>query len=242
WLDGRFGTSIKGLGLFFAKTGTGTGFGQDTCLYKGTCECCRTDILQDGNGTIHIAYRSILFPPSQLGRQVRDMVHCYSKDGGATFSEPQVISNDNWAIEGCPHTGPSLAITDQVISAAWFTAGGNPGIYYASAASPGAAFQHRQLITASGRHPQMIALDNDELAIVCEEVAKTAHSHEQGDHDMGGMLMDHGSAGSASIVLRILDLNGKVKKTIPITDGLMPDHHAVMYNTDGQLLISWVRD
>jgi hypothetical protein len=106
WLDGRFGKVIKGSALFYAATGKDQRFGQDKCLFKGTCECCRTDILQDENGNIHIAYRSILFPSSLFGKQVRDMVYSFSKDNGATFSAAKVISKDNWALEGCPHTGP----------------------------------------------------------------------------------------------------------------------------------------
>src|SRR5690606_35433425 len=59
WLDGRLGNQEKGLALFFARTESGKGFGRDTCLDKNTCECCRTEIITDGMGRIHMAYRSI---------------------------------------------------------------------------------------------------------------------------------------------------------------------------------------
>src|SRR5690606_37398163 len=108
WLDGRFGTSEDGSALFFAKT-TGTSFGMDTLLDKNTCECCRTNILSDDLGNIHIAYRSLAFPSNMFGRQVRDMVYLSSNDGGESFSSIKSISEDNWQVDGCPHTGPSLA-------------------------------------------------------------------------------------------------------------------------------------
>src|SRR5690554_20284 len=98
WLDGRFGTSEEGSALFFAKT-TGTSFGMDTLLDKNTCECCRTNILSDDLGNIHIAYRSLAFPSNMFGKQVRDMVYLSSIDGGKTSSNTKPISEDNWQIE-----------------------------------------------------------------------------------------------------------------------------------------------
>src|SRR5690554_5826063 len=45
WLDSRFGDAEKGSALFFARTENGQGFGEEVCLDKNTCECCRTEIL-----------------------------------------------------------------------------------------------------------------------------------------------------------------------------------------------------
>src|SRR6185312_9388864 len=86
WLDGRFGEAETGSALFFARTENNEGFGANYCLDKNTCECCRTEILTDQLGGIHIAYRGIQSPLDRLGKQVRDMVYASSTDNGKTFS------------------------------------------------------------------------------------------------------------------------------------------------------------
>ncbi|HYH55918.1 MAG TPA: hypothetical protein VD772_04865, partial [Anseongella sp.] len=67
WLDGRFGEADTGSAIFFARTEKGAGFGADKVIGQSTCECCRTDILTDSAGMIHIAYRDILHPPDRFG-------------------------------------------------------------------------------------------------------------------------------------------------------------------------------
>ncbi len=243
WLDGRFGKSIKGSALFYSVTGKDQRFVQDKCIHKGTCECCRTDILQDDDGNIHLAYRSILFPTDLLGKQARDMVYSFSTDNGASFSDPQVISKDNWAIEGCPHTGPSLAIQNRRVNAVWFTAGGSSGIYHTAARAPGSGFQNRSLLTASGKHPQMTAAKNGELLVASEESSDTRAEHPKAkDHSMKAMPMNHSAPGSAKIILRVLDTNGSPKRAVDITDGQFADHHAVLTAMGKDLLVAWVRE
>jgi hypothetical protein len=243
WLDGRFGKEIRGSALYYASTSKGQPFGTDKCLYKGTCECCRTDLLQDVNGNIHLAYRSIQFPTALLGKQVRDMVYRFSTDNGETFSAAKPISTDNWAIEGCPHTGPSLALSGKSVNAVWFTAGGTSGIYHAAASDKESAFQGRQLLTKTGKHPQLLALKNGELVIVYEESLEAPAEHAKGKaHSMSGMAMKHAVAGNAKLVLQFLDTRGKTRKSLDLTDGANADHHAVLAGTSDNLVVSWVRD
>lgn len=242
WLDGRYGRSIKGSALFFARTEKGMGFAQDTCLYKGTCECCRTDILADSAGNVHLAYRSIQFPSGLADKQVRDMAYKKSTDNGKTFSTPEPISKDNWEIVGCPHSGPSLAAGKNGVQAVWYTAGGGPGLYYTFSNASGMGFPGRTLLSASGRHPQMTALNDARTAIVYEEPlkaeagasAKTAENHE-------AMKMSHVAAGSAKIVLKILSANN-LERSIDLTDGKMTDNHAVLTAVNHTLLTAWVRE
>jgi hypothetical protein len=243
WLDGRFGKTIKGSGLFFAATHKGAGFGRDTCIYKGTCECCRTDIQRDEEGNIHIAWRSILFPPPMLGKQVRDMVYSFSADNGQTFSPAKVLSEDNWAIEGCPHTGPSLAVDQGRVNAVWYSAGGDPGIYYTGTVKADAPFQSRSLVSAAGKHPQLVSLKNGRLAMVCEESMISIAAHTgSAKHDMSNMAMNHTSSGGSKIVLRLLGSSGASDKMLSITDGRKPDHHAVIEKIGDNLLVAWVRE
>lgn len=241
WLDGRFGKALKGSALFYSQTEKGKGFERDTCLDQGTCECCRTAILTDAAGNIHLAYRSISFPDPLAGKQVRDMVYKLSTDNGKTFSEVKPISHDNWEIEGCPHSGPTLAVVKNTLHAVWFTAGGSPGLY-STQADIGADFAKRQLATAEGRHPQMIALVDGQTAMVCEEsaIAEPEH-HMKMDHSKGTGMMQHGPAAVAKIVLRIQAADHKTT-SLNVSDGLLLDHHAVLTQAGKQILIAWVRD
>jgi len=242
WLDGRFGKEIKGSALFFSKTQPGAGFESDSCIAKGTCECCRTDILCDDEGNLHLAYRTILFPSQLAGQQVRDMVYQSSMDGGQTFCAARPISDDHWAIEACPHSGPSLAVQNNTIAATWFTAGGGMGLYFAQATA-GSDFSNRKLLTSTGRHPQLLALENGQMAMICEETMQTQmeqQHHNHMDHGAGGM-MHQMQAGAAKISLRVLD-GDHVTQKLDVTDGMYADHHAVLTHVPDGVLAAWVRE
>lgn len=242
WLDGRFKNTGKGSSIFFASTQRNSGFTSDTCINKSTCECCRTDLLTDRDGNLHVAYRSIMYPENLMGKQTRDMVYSFSSDNGKSFSPEQVISKDNWVIDGCPHTGPSLAVNkDGGVNAAWFTAGGNPGLYYSSTPSPGTKFNGRNLVTAAGRHPQMISLADGRLAMVCEEVTEVQDQDHGAENQSHNGMSQNMPASGAKIILRVLN-EGKVETTIPLTDGRYADHHAVAAAVKDGLLVAWVRE
>lgn len=250
WLDGRYGKSIKGSALFFSRTEKGTGFVVDTCMDKGTCECCRTDILTDEAGTIHLAYRNIEVPNALADQQIRDMAYIKSADNGRTFSSAETISKDNWEITGCPHSGPSLAANKQGLQATWFTAGGGSGLYHTSTNATGNGFRNRNLLSVSGRHPQMIALNDGRMAVVFEEplsveveTVKKSHNHDnlKKSHNHGNMKMSHGTNGAARIILNYLNSDG-LKASIALTDGQHSDHHAVLTSVDHTLITAWVRE
>ncbi|HEY1023800.1 MAG TPA: sialidase family protein [Sphingobacteriaceae bacterium] len=241
WLDGRFGRTIKGSSLFFASTEKGSGFDNEQCLTQGTCECCRTDILTDTHGNIHIAFRNIMFPSSLLGKQARDMAYVSSSDNGKTFASVKTISNDHWAIEGCPHTGPSLASTDQAVFATWFTAGGSSGVYYTGLPGSQDKFSPRKPLSTEGRHPQMISITNNSLAFVWEEASSNHPAKGSNSHSHVHMAKNEASAASSTIVLKILNGSNEAKN-IALTDGELPEHHPVLISVDDQLLIAWVRE
>jgi hypothetical protein len=250
WLDGRFGKALKGSALYFARTERRNGFTSERCLGKGTCECCRTSLLQDDHGNIHIAYRNIMFPAKLIGKQVRDIAYIYSKDNGHSFSAPITVSEDNWQIDGCPHSGPSLAVTGKTVNGAWFTAGGTPGVYYTKT-EMGSAFKKRTLISSEARHPQMLALPKGKLAIVFEENWQSdpqgghkrdpAHGNSSKSHQHAGMNMNHQPAGLSKIVLSVLK-DGYEERKIMITDGEHADHHAVVSPLKDGVLIAWTRE
>jgi len=166
WLDNRKTTTREGSAIYYASTKGRNGFEDERRIGEPCCECCRTDLLID-HQNIHIVYRAI------LDDSIRDMVHVFSGDGGKTFSSPERISEDNWVIRACPHTGPTQAINKSGLHAAWFTMGRNGGVYYSHSKDNGKSFSTPDSIAGkSGKHPQIAVMPNNELAIVWDEVVR----------------------------------------------------------------------
>lgn len=241
WLDGRFAEADTGSALFFAKTEKGKGFGIDKQIAESTCECCRTDLYVDTKDQIHVAYRDILFSLAAVGEQVRDIAHVVSQDHGKSFSQAQRISADNWAIEGCPHTGPSLASNQQGLHAVWFTAGGQPGLYYAFAEETEGSFGNRQLLSKNGRHPQMMALSESELAMVWEEYDKE-EATQLANHPTSGHKHQKENA-SSFITFQVRGKDGAIKHEKRLTQGDQRLSHPVFIKVDtAHLLVAWVQE
>lgn len=92
-----------------------------------SCPCCRTAIATSPDGTLYLAWRSV------LTGSVRDIVVASSRDHGATWSAPVRVHADNFVFDGCPHAGPSLAVdpAGRVHIAWWTGREGAAGVYYA---------------------------------------------------------------------------------------------------------------
>lgn len=230
WLDGRYGKASKGSALFFTKTVDQRGFGKDKDIGESTCECCRTDLYVDKKNNLNIVYRDI------LNDSIRDIVHQYSTNNGESFSQPRRISQDNWIIDGCPHTGPSLASTSWGLHAVWFTAGGAPGVYFTSTEDQGKTFSLRNKISDKAMHPQMAALPDDRLVLVWDEMQDESPGPVHAGMQQGG---DHGaSAGGSKIVLQI-------RKGTTVLDNFTlssPGANAffpVLAIVDGKALVAW---
>ena len=241
WLDGRYGKADTGSALFFASTSKGQGFGNEKCIDRHTCECCRTDLLVANDGKLHIAYRSIMFPDKLMGKQVRDMAYTSSDNNGQSFQTIKTISHDNWAIEGCPHTGPSLAENGKQVYALWFTAGQTPGVYFNSCEGPSSNFSPRQLQSATARHPQLAGLKDGRLAMVWEEEAKAGSEAGKAGHEHGMTMSHNKKASSARIALKILK-DGKEQVKKDLTNGSQADNHAVLTGVGKGVLVAWVTE
>jgi len=163
WLDNRKKTSSEGSALYFAETSGNSGFENEHLVSEPCCPCCRTDMFVDSKKNIHILYRGI------INDSIRDMVTAISTDNGKTFSTPERISNDNWVIAGCPHTGPAMTENKDGIQFTWFTGGNNGGVYYCSSNNECKTFSSREKVSGiASRHCQITSVNND-IAIVWNE-------------------------------------------------------------------------
>lgn len=181
WLDNRKYHQQEGSTLYIATTGQEPGFGQERQTAQTVCQCCRTALYVDAQGALHAAFRDI------INDTIRDMVHMVSTDGGRTFSPPVRISPDNWAIRGCPHTGPAMVKNAEGLHFAWFTMGGGQGVFYCQSRDNGITYTKKQSISAlpTAKHPQLTALGNGDLAMVWDEAADTSGNRIGIQHKAG---------------------------------------------------------
>lgn len=160
WLDGRDrGQGKQGTSaLYLAKsTNRGQSFEKSVRVALNVCPCCRPAIAFSDAGTIHIGWRGV------IGNDIRDIFVGTSVDGGATFNTPTRVAEDNWQINGCPHSGPSLATMGGRLFAAWRTVSGDRArLYIASSSDNGVHFSKKAEADTSlhdANHPQLLALE-----------------------------------------------------------------------------------
>jgi hypothetical protein len=143
-------------------------------LTGGVCYCCKTAVVTAGDA-IYAAWRHVY--PGNL----RDMAFTMSRDGGRTFSPPLRVSEDKWALEGCPDDGPAMAVDRQNrIHIVWptlvagTTAAAEPNIalFYAMS-TDGRRFTARQQIPTEGtpHHPRIAIGADNALTIAWDELA-----------------------------------------------------------------------
>jgi hypothetical protein len=78
------------------------------------CDCCPISMLIDANGALNIVYRD-------NNDDIRDMAKMVSTDNAETFSKPQILHNDAWKINGCPHSGAVASTSGKGALFAWFS-------------------------------------------------------------------------------------------------------------------------
>lgn len=165
WLDNRTKTDAEGSTLYYAETKGTSGFVNEKPIAETICQCCRTELFVSKNGTINAAFRDI------IDGEIRDMVLTYSTDNGNTFSVPSRISPDNWKINGCPHTGPTMTESENGLHFAWYTSSGGAGVFYADSQDYGKHFSKRDVVAnnPTAKHPQITSLNNQDIFIVWDE-------------------------------------------------------------------------
>lgn len=214
WLDGRK-KSRAGSSLFFAKTTKHNKFQNEIELDSKTCQCCRTELYIDKNNNINVTYRDIIHD------SIRDMAHLYSNDLGVSFSSPTRISSDNWAINGCPHTGPTMSEDKDGLHFYWFTMGGGEGLYHTSLKSQEAKFAKRNLLNVMARHPQTANTTDEGLTLVWEE-----------SMEIDSILRNR--------IGYSFEKNGIKQKTMYISpDSVDASYPVVLGLSDNKTLVSW---
>jgi len=129
------------------------------------CPCCKTALAVAADGTLYAGWRQVL--PGSF----RHIAVASSADGGTTFSQPVIVSDDHWVLQGCPVSGPSLSVdrASGNLKVVWYAGseGNAPGVYFAESSDKGRSFSPRQLLsqeTVRGT-PALTANQNNVIAI-----------------------------------------------------------------------------
>jgi hypothetical protein len=143
----------------------------------GVCYCCKTSVAAGPDGALYAAWRHV------YAGNLRDVAVAVSSDRGRTFSTPARVSEDGWAIDGCPENGPAVSVDGRRRAyVAWPTVVTMPGdrepsmALFLSSSTDAQRFTSRQRILAEGvaRHPQMATGLNGHVALVWDEEGANA--------------------------------------------------------------------
>lgn len=101
----------RDLRLVLTKNGV---FQPEKVIDPVVCDCCNISLLIDAKGALNIYYRD-------NNDEIRDMATMTSTDNGLTFSKSQILHNDQWKINGCPHSGAISTVFGQSALITWFS-------------------------------------------------------------------------------------------------------------------------
>ncbi len=123
--------------FFAASTDGGRTFSRNMRVGKEACPCCKTALTVGVDDRVYAGWRQVL--PGEF----RHIALASSADGGKTFAEPVIVSDDRWMTASCPVSGPALlARAGGGVRVVWYTEGdrGEPGLYWAESRDGGKTF------------------------------------------------------------------------------------------------------
>lgn len=165
WLDGRDKKLFPGAASVYVARSTdgGASFGPSVRAATDACPCCRPALAFDGN-RIYLGFRKVY--PGDM----RDATVTSSDDGGATWAAPVRVAVDNWHLNGCPHSGPSLAVLHGRLFIAWYSVHEQvhtAAVFYAYSDDQGRSFSPEKALSAGtvdANHPQLVTAGDRILA------------------------------------------------------------------------------
>jgi len=226
WLDGRdpeagpHGTSA----VYLARSSDGGAtFGKNVCVAPGACHCSRPALAFGRQGEVFVAWRTVF-----LGN-IRDVAVAASTDQGETFGPQVRVARDNWKLEGCPHSGPSLAVKGNRLYVSWFSegTGANPGVRVAWSDDSGASFAAAHIISGrilDANHPVLSVSEDGRVVLVFQgrDPAKRK-----------------GWAPSQAYLAEVSD-TGQVSTPVPISGRQMSVvYPTVLAGTLGRVFVAW---
>lgn len=139
--------------LYYARVGDTASI--ESSVVAGVCYCCKTALAPTSRGVV-AAWRHV------YAGNMRDIAFQWL--GAPTAAQPTRVSEDAWAINGCPDDGPAMAVgSGDRVHIVWPTVIPGPepmGALFYSAMTDGATFGARQRVPTLGApkpsHPQVL--------------------------------------------------------------------------------------
>ena len=157
-----------------SSTDGGRSFAKNQRVATNVCPCCKTALATASDGRLYISWRQVL--PGDY----RHIAVASSPDQGKTFTEPKIVSDDQWVLAGCPVSGATLfAAEDGSVRVLWYSEGknGQTGLYSSRTTDNGATFGPRQLIAAGGvRGTPVLIRGRDGLEAIWQGVENSART------------------------------------------------------------------
>lgn len=146
--------------LFSAfSTDGGRTFSKNQRLATDVCPCCKTALGVAPDGRVYASWRQVL--PGDY----RHIAVAASSDGGQTFAKSVIVSDDRWALKGCPVSGPSLSFAkDGSLRVLWFAGAESDqqGVYWSDSRDGGLSFAPRQLLAPGFARSTPVLIDEGE--------------------------------------------------------------------------------
>lgn len=167
WLDKRdqmaakkVGQPYTGAAVYYTYSDNqGQSFYPNIKISDSSCECCRTAMAMDKDGLPVILWRHI------FDKNTRDHALVKLKDKNSV-GNVQRASFDNWQVDGCPHHGPSISVSDKgTYHLTWFNnAPKRHGLFYSHTKDQGKTFSTAISVgdyNTAASHPQVISTGNN---------------------------------------------------------------------------------
>lgn len=165
WLDGRAKGKDAAMRLYGRWLDGG---GPDQLIDDSVCDCCPTTLTAFPDGSALVAYRA------RREGEIRDIYT--ARFSRRLWSEPRLLSADDWHIFGCPVNGPRLASAGGRVAAAWFTAADDqPRVLASASPDAGARWllpQRLDLGDPLGRVDTVLLQDGSRLVTWLEAAGK----------------------------------------------------------------------
>lgn len=167
WLDGRErgkgrpGTSA----VYLTKSkDKGVTFEKPVRVTLDVCPCCRPSLAFGPEGNVYVTWRGV------LENNVRDIFVASSADEGATWSTATRVAEDQWVLNGCPHSGGSMASIGKRLFITWYTVRDKqPGLYLAYSDDGGKTFSRRISLSENivdPNHPYLANTGGERISVV----------------------------------------------------------------------------
>jgi hypothetical protein len=164
---------IEGEDLYLTRSlDGGRTFEPERAIARKICDCCAPSLAMDERERLYIAFRN-------NNRNIRNIVLMYSDDKGQTFSRRVPVADGDWLLNGCPISGPALAIFRGEVLVTWMDMrDGKPKLYLARSNSRGERFGRNEIISPPSseapNHPTLVAEDDGTLHLAWEDAAAGA--------------------------------------------------------------------